>query len=37
MIKNVLGFKFDGNPGGHTIWLTEDRHIYILKKIEKVD
>ena len=24
IIKNVLGFEFDGNPGKHTIWLTED-------------
>ena len=36
-IKNVLGFEFDGNPGEHTIWLTEDRRTDILTKIEKVD
>ena len=30
-IKNVLGFEFDGNPGEHTIWLTEDRRTDILK------
>ena len=31
-IKNVLGFEFDGNPGEHTIWLTEDRRTDILTK-----
>ena len=25
IIKNVLGFEFDGNPGEHTICLTENR------------
>ena len=30
-VKNVLGFEFDGNPGEHTIWLTEDRRTDILK------
>ena len=29
-INNVLGFEFDGNPGEHTIWLTEDRRTDIL-------
>ena len=33
-IKNVLGYEFDGNPGDHTIWLTEDRCTGILKKIK---
>ena len=32
IIKNVLGFEFDGNPGEHTIWLTEDSHTNILTK-----
>ena len=32
IIKNVLGFKFDGNPGEHTIWLIEDRCTNILVK-----
>ena len=34
-IKNVLVFEFDGNPGEHTIWLTEDRRIDILTKLKK--
>ena len=34
-INNVLGFEFDGNPGEHTIWLTEDRQTDILKKLKK--
>ena len=33
-IKNVLGFEFDGKPGEHTIWITEDRHTYILTNFE---
>ena len=36
-IKNVLGFEFDGNPGEHTIWLTEDRHTYIWEKKWKIE
>ena len=35
IIKNVLGLEFDGNPGEHTIWLTEDRHTDILTKLRK--
>ena len=35
IIKNVLGFEFDGNPVEHTIWLTEDRHTDIFKKLKK--
>ena len=35
-IKNVLGFEFDGNPGEHTIWLTEDRRTDILTKFKKL-
>ena len=31
IIKNVLVFKFDRNPGGDTIWITEDRRTKILK------
>ena len=31
IIKNVLGFEFDGNPGEHTICLTEDLRTNILK------
>ena len=34
-IKNVLVFEFDGNPGDHTIWLTEDRRTDILTKLKK--
>ena len=34
VIKNVLGFEFDGNPGEHTIWLTEDRRTNISTKLE---
>ena len=37
IIKNVLVFEFDGNPGEHTIWITEDRCTNILTKFEKVD
>ena len=33
-IQNVLEFEFDGNPGEHTIWLTEDRRIDILTKLK---
>ena len=35
IIKNVLVFEFDGNPGEHTIWLTEDRCTDTLKKLKK--
>ena len=35
VIKNVLGFDFDGNPGEHTIWLTEDLRTNILEKSKK--
>ena len=35
VIKNVMGFDFDGNPGEHTIWLTEDRHTNILERLKK--
>ena len=35
IIKNVLVFEFDGNPGEHTIWLTEDRRTDILEKFKK--
>ena len=31
----MLIFEFDGNPGEHTIWLTEDRRTYILTKLKK--
>ena len=34
-IKNVLEFEFDGNPGEHTIWLTEDRRTDVLIKLRK--
>ena len=35
IIKNVLGFEFDGNPGEHTIWITEDCCTDILTKPKK--
>ena len=35
IIRNMLGFEFDGNPGEHTIWLTEERRTDILKKLKK--
>ena len=35
VIKNVLGFDFDDNPGDHTIWLTEDFRADILEKLKK--
>ena len=35
IIKNVLGFEFDINPGEHTIWLTEDRRTDIPTKTKK--
>ena len=35
IIKNVLGFEFDGNPGEHTTWLTEDRRTDILTILGK--
>ena len=31
IIKNVLGFQFDGNQGEHIIWFTEDCQTDILK------
>ena len=31
----MLGFEFDGNPGEHIIWLTEDRRTDILTKSRK--
>ena len=34
-IQNVLGFEFYGNPGEHTICLTEDCRTDILTKLEK--
>ena len=30
VIKNILGFYFDGNPEEHTIWLTDDCRTAIL-------
>ena len=30
----MLGFEFDGKPGEHTIWLTEDRRKVILTKLK---
>ena len=30
-----MGFELDGNPGEHTICLTEDRRIDILTKSKK--
>ena len=35
IIKNVLVFEFDANPGEHTIWITEDRCNNILTKSRK--
>ena len=29
IIRTVLVFEIDGNPGEHTIWLTEDRRTNI--------
>ena len=34
-MKNEIGFGFDGNPGGNTIWITEDRRTDILTKLKK--
>ena len=34
IIKNMLGFKFYGNTGENTIWLTEDCRTYILTKLK---
>ena len=25
VVKKILGFEFDGNPGAYTIWLTEEK------------
>ena len=33
--RNVLGFKFDGNPGERTIWLTDYLRTNILAKLQK--
>ena len=35
VIKNMLGFDFDGNPGKHTIWFTEDRRTNTLARLKK--
>ena len=32
IIRNILVFEFDVNPGEYTIWLTEDLCTYILTK-----
>ena len=31
----MQGFEFDGNPGEHNIWLTEDRRTGSLNKLKK--
>ena len=36
IIRNVLGFEFDGKPGEYTIWLTEYRRTNILTKLKKL-
>ena len=33
VIKNVLGFEFDGNPRDHIIWPTDDHRTDILAKL----
>ena len=30
MVKDVLGFNFDGNPREHNIWLTKQRRGFFL-------
>ena len=35
VVKYVLGFNFDGNPGEHTIWPTKQRWDDILAVIKK--
>ena len=35
IIKNELVFEFYGNPGEHTIWLTEDHCTNILTELKK--
>ena len=35
IIKNVPEFEFGGNPGTHTICLTEDHHTNILTKLKR--
>ena len=35
IIKSVLVFEFNGNPGEHTIWITEDHCTDILTKFKK--
>ena len=35
MLKYILGFNFDGNPGEHTIWLTKQRRDDILTALKK--
>ena len=34
VMKNVIGFDFDTNPGEHTIWLTDDLHTDLLEKLK---
>ena len=34
-IINVLGFEFYGNPGEHTIWITEYLRTDIITKLKK--
>ena len=37
VIKIVIGFDFDGNPGEHTIWIANDHSTDISSKFEKVN
>ena len=35
VIRNVLGFYFDGKPGEYTIWITEYHRTNILSRLKK--
>ena len=35
VVKDVLGFDFDGNPGEHTIWITKHRRDDILAVLKR--
>ena len=35
VIKEILGFEFDGNPHKHTVWLTPDQRDALLRTLKQ--
>ena len=35
VVKEILGFEFDGNPGKHTIWLTNEKRELLLVMLKQ--